>query len=1292
MQKRLLVLAMLLVTVFGAQAQKKGDKAETVLSQEWNDVDVFEQNRVYPHANVVPYSDENGIEKWKYKESPNYVLLNGQWRCKVVENTSDRPSDMELKSFDPSGWDQVQVPASDWNGTSIMRAPILKSAVEIPHKRNAVGTYYRQFDVPKNWNGYRAFLQLQAKSAYYVWVNKEYVGYSEDSRATSEFDITSHLKVGKPNEIVIQVFSASDGSLLEMGYDHVLNGITGDVAICLKPSVNVADYTINTDFNATSHSGNFLINIDVSNISKKGQYYVEVELWNPKGKQLDKMGKWVFFDKKAEASLSFDRVYANGELKPWTAEDPNLYTAVLRVRDEKMNLLETVGTRFAFRNIEISGGRLLINGSPVTLRGVIYSGYSPKTSGLATREEMRNDVRLMKQNNINAVRTSVYSPIDPYFYELCDEWGLYVVCDANIQPFSTQTKAISTDANFANLFIARVQNMYERYKNHASIIAWSLGEGVDNGTCMANAYRTLKQKDKMRPVIFGGAEFSENTDWIASSNLTVDDLKQFSAKQQSRPLIMNSFGLSQGNNYGSLEPVWAMVRNNAKLQGGFASYWNGFRHYDSRQQKDVYCEGLVSLKGQPTPLMDELRNLYRGFDVRLVSITQDAGEFNVTNLMDYSSLDDYIMEYNICSNLKKRIVEGEVRVDLAPGESKNFKLKIPQLTLYAGEELIMRFTIRQRKDTEAVPKGTELGVMEFTIPMKEVRKETLPDYDRSELYLTQQGTDENGNASLIQIYNDNIELWYDLANADITSLKFNNEEFIASSPRFSFWRPATDNDRVDKGAMKLWQNLNPDEVTRTVMAANYRQSDNYTVGIDAMLRYTDKSGNVLFDVKQSVAVFYTGDVIIDNEVMVTEQVKAMPKVGMQMRLNADFDSVSWFGLSNESYSDRRSGSTTGTFSEKLDNMFYRYDKPQAAGNRAEVRWAAFTHGQSGLFVDMISNHFNFSAYPYSDNQLANAVPANGKDLKLNRDNAWTVNFDLAQSGIGSALAGVDLDENDMLQSEKYLFKLHLRPYNREENDPHDFRRIAYPTVESSVLPMAVISKNRERFDAPMLITITSPTEKSDIRYTVDGTTPTETSPLYKKPFTITTSTIVKAKVFKKGATASFTSTQRYNFDYIVNCEFQNKPNTPYNYNSESILFDGETGDISDLSRGWLGFSGSDFSTVFQLSKPIDLQRVILRFAHVPEAWAFAPKSMAVYVSSDGENYSPAYNAKIKYDPSEEAMNSPQLVVLSVDINQPDVKYVRVVARNLGKIPVWHKAKGLRPWIMVDEIQVNEVIR
>ena len=1277
--KKFLLSALALVLAVTASAQKKSKDAAPVVD-EWNDVEIFEQHKLYPRANVVSYADENAIEKGRYEESPYYISLNGQWLCKLSSSVGSRPTDIEQKTFSTEGWAAVDVPSGRLPNNA--KSKKLTKPSDVADAGNHVVSYYREFNVPKQWKEYRCYLNLQARSAYYVWVNHEYVGYSEDSRDISEFDLTEHLKIGKTNNIIVQVVALSDGAMLEANYARTIGGITSDVFLTLKPYVNIMDYKLVADYSPSNRVGTLEATLDIFNHYKKGQYYVEIEVWDPKGHEVDKVGRWVVFDKKNELSHKFERTLP--AVSPWTAETPDRYTFVARLRDQKMNLVETVGCRFGFRTVQMKDGNLVVNGQPVTIRGTIYAPYDKGLHSFPSKEMLRNELQQMKRHNINAVRTTLYSPASPYFYELCDEYGLYVFCDANLQPFSTQAKAVATDREYINLFVSRMQNMYERLKNHPSIICWSLGNGVDNGVCMENAFRTIKQKDKTRPVMYSGAGYSDNTDFIAPVDILYDDLKLFGSKQvQPRPLIMASFGNTTGNTYGSLEPLWQLVRRYGPLQGGFAAWWNTADFFDPATQSDRTVTGLMD-NGTAKPFLAELRNIYRPFDIQLVNISPDAAEFNVTNFLSFLSLNDYILDYNISSNLKTRIIEGEVSVDLRPGESKNFKLKIPALTLYAGEELFIHFTIRQRTTTTAVPRGTELGVFEFPLPMREVKKEKLTDYDREALYLEHEGDPATG---IAKVFNDNIELRYDLARADIVSFRFRDRDLTVASPVVNFWRPPTDNDRVDKNALRLWQNFGPQNLRRTVVATHCRQVDANTVCIDAMLRFTDQDGNAFFDVKQSIAVLHTGDVLIDNEVVASEQVKTLPKVGLQMCLPKTLDSVRWFGLDKESYPDRRQAGVAGTWRRASSDFFFPYLKPQESGNRTDVRWVSVEGDGMGLFVDFLDTTFNFSLYPYSDVDLFTTQEAG----ELRQRDFLTFNVDYRQAAVGSALAGHEVPDQFLLADKKYHFVVHLRAYDLAEFNPYDFCRVEYPHIASSVLPMPTIAKDRDRFDQPMTITLSSSIPKAEIRYTTDGSTPDRNSPLYKKPFRIDHSTYVKAKTFMNDATPSFTAVQRFNFDYITGATYVNKANTPYNFNPESILFDGETGEISELSRGWLGFSGTDLNVVLELSKGIDLQQVTASFAHVPDAWAFAPNAVQVFVSSDGENYSPAINAKLKYAPEEQAMNTPQRVTVTIDVNQSDIRFVRFVAKNMGRIPAWHKARGLRPWIMVDEIQLLETI-
>lgn len=1283
MLKRLLPLLLCVATCISVQGQKN------IPNNEWNDKGVYETNKTAPRTNIIPYSNEDDIELCHYDKSSYYISLNGEWHYDLKTNYHDRSADIAQKGFSFESWGTTTLPDRQWikNGKAV-QAPQLTNVLSIPSSGNTNVTYARHFDVPKDWKDYEIFLQFRAQTAYYVWINNQYVGYGENSQALAEFCISEHLKYGKTNDIVIQVLSASDGSLLEMDADKSRNGITGDIALVLKSAANIQDFSIIASL-GSGKTGDLQIDVDIANRDRKGRYYMEVEIWDPQGHEVEKMGKWVFFDKRSEVSATVDRSIP--DIKPWTAETPSLYTAVIRLLDEEMTLQESVGTRFGFRSIDVTDGELKINGKPITLHGVVFAD-----DGRHSAEQLEEVLLKMKRNNINALRTAGNTPATPRLYELCDKIGLYVVCDANISPFSNHNKVIATDADYSDLFAARATDMYESLKNHVSIIAWSLGESDDNGVCMTNTYKKLKSIEKIRPILFAGAGYSENSDIIAVKNATPDYLQQYLSKQQSRPLIMLSYAGASGNSYGSIEPLWQTVRNSHGIIGGFASNWNSYPIFDQRQQRIVVHEGICD-----KPYLDELKEVYRPYSITLTSISQDAGEFSITNHNDFLSTADQRISYVIFTNLKQRIIEGDVTMQLLPGETKSFKLKFPKLMLYAGEELFIRFTVKNRPNSKHTDTKSVFSTITIPIPSKTQEKQPLPDYERRPLAIQPvYGDTLNPNvATSVVVRNDNVKAVFDMANGQLDSLYFDSLSLFASAPQLNFWRIPTDNDLVDKNAAS-WIQSRPTDLHREVVSANFRQTNESTAAIDLALRYNNSHNETVFDIQQTYTILYTGDIIVHNEIITSNTIKHLPRVGMQFYLDKQLDTIDWFGTNRETYRDRKTNANIGCYSSHYSALYNRYGRPQENGNHTNTRWCSARNNHTGIYFDILDTVFNFSVSPFADNRL---LTKDSYD-NISEDNYLTFNIDLFQAAIGCAQAGITTQSSDAISRHRYSFDIHIRPYNCYDNSPRDFESTIYPTSGNSTLEMPVITSDLERFDSPMTISIAMPNAEGKtpaqrkqqaahpvIHYTLDGTTPTEKSPVYTKPFTIENSTIVNARAFMDDKSPSFVASRRFNYDYVTKAEFEHKPNTPYNYKYETALYDGETGDIEDFSRNWIGFSASDFDVTFTLSKTIDLENVRVRFAHHPESWIFAPKEIAVYVSSDGEKFSPATLANIGYNPTSAEMNIPQLQTIDIEVNQPDVRFVRIVAQSIGRIPQWHKAKGLHAWLMIDEVEFTEKI-
>lgn len=1045
-------------------------------------------SRMTARANVEAYEDEAGIMKSAYRESPYFMEFTGRWNQKQTDSST---------------------------------------------------IYSRDMEVEKSWKDYRVSLNVRCGRACRVRLNGKEVGYGDDSRHWNEFDLNGFLKYGKKNTLVIETMKRPQEALLES--NDQMEGLNGEPYLLFKGDPNVANLTLTADYDALTESGTLSLDVDVFNSKKKGKYYLEVEVWDSKGHTFDRIGRWVVFEKTTNVQVDLTRSWS--KVEPWTAETPVLYTAVIRLHNDDMEVEEVVGARFGFRRVEVRDGLLLLNGKPLTLKGVTYG--LKHTEGYVGRERIRQDLTTMKRNNINAVRTSQYSPMDPYFYQLCDEMGFYVVCDANLLPSSTQQHAVATDKDFIPLFERRVENLYGKNKNHPSIVAWSLGESRDNGICMAMAYKRLKQLDNSRPVIFSGAEHTENTDVIALIRPTIQTLRQSMEKTGDRPYIMlASVG---ADNFATLDNLWTQVENHRNLQGGFVDMWP-----------------IAGVK------MADLKALYSPFDVHLSKTTIDDAEFTVYNRNDFLNFSNYILEYTIFTNLRQSITAGDLPIAIDGGGVEAVKLRMPPIDLQAGEEMFIRFDLERRK---ASSENRALGTVVFPLPCQKKPKLVFSN---------------NGVAKVDSTY---LPTLHFAGHAD--------------------WTPE-------------------------VIAETRRTIDANTVCIDAMLQYKS-SGRPMCDVRVTNTYFGTGDIVVDYTVSPTDDVfrgTLDPQLVVNLQ-SSESDTLQWFGLDREVCFPQRGTGIPGTYNKprtKLDGTTLQ-----------QVRWCAYRNGSNNFYASLLNAPFTMNI---RENQLL-LLPDSGSKT----------------------------------------FRLHLRAYS-QEHSPVEFYGVELPVVETGIVDPPSIKASEVRFSQPLTVTINA-SAKGFIRYTLDGTEPTETSMLYVGPFTLTTTTVVKARVYGKDGTPSFTATRKFNYDYIVRTSFSQKPNTPFNIGTDTLLFDGDKGLIEDLRQGWLGFSGDGVTTTVELSKPIDIEFVTLRYAHNPDMWAFAPKQVTLLLSQDGQTYTDTLQVEMPFNAASEESVTPQVVELRVPVGKAGVGFLKMEAVSIGTVPAWHRAKGLKPWLLMDEMEVSE---
>ena len=1078
---------------------------------------LMSQEYITPRANVAAYDDDADIPKLAYRNSPYFLEFTGSWRQKHTDSSI---------------------------------------------------VYSKQVDVSKSWKDYRVYLNVRCGRACRVSLNGKEVGSGHDSRLWNEFLLDGKLKYGKPNTLVIEALKKTRGALLE---DTTLSvGLNGEPYLIFKTDPCIADFSLVADYEPASSMGTLTVGADIFNSRKRGKYYVEVEIWDPNGRQLDRMGRWVIFDNRTQEPVEITRTWSG--ISPWNAETPVLYTAVLRLRNEKMEEVELLGSPFGFRRVQISDGSLKLNRHPVTLRGVTYG--LEHTEGLHSRQQMLHDIVAMKQNNINAVHTSRYSPMDPYFYELCDLYGLYVIADANLMPLSSRHHAVATDKDFVPLFEQRVQNLYGKYKNHTSIIAWSLGNCPDNGVCMTAAYKQLKQLDKNRPVIFPAAGSSENTDIIAPLNPTIAFISQTLEKNNDRPLVALSCG-SSSQTFPQMEHLWQLVVSQRSFQGTFVDHWP-----------------------LPTAQARELKHLYSPFSIRVSKITQDQGEFIVTNNNDFATLASYSLDYTIYTNLRPNIVSGDLPVAAAGGASDEVRMRIPALDLAAGEELFIRFNLSYTgRKSQVAARRSQVGTV--VLPLQQNSAPPQP------LHLVDSLRDDEIDSTL----------------ANSVFLQF----------------PVGTND------------YSPN--TSEVVATSRRKPDANTLCVDAILRYHAPYGTSTYDVRQTTTYYSNGDIVIAYKMSPTDKHGARTSASSEVvevvvPLPSWADSIHWFGLDRETLFPSNNSGIIQVNSAKLDT---------GTATRKHTRWCALTSAENGLFVRLLDKRCTLR---YSTHAITLAPEGDGSELRL------------LLKGYSRAGTGIE---------------------------PSSFMALEYPPTSSAILDPPVISASSPRFSQPLTVSIASQ-QTCDVHYTVDGSDPTASSPLYTKPFVITATTVVKARSFPSNAitkshnntlSPSFTATRKFNYDHIVRTSFSRKPNTPYNSGADTILFDGLTGTVDDLSRGWLGFSGDAVVTTVELAKPVAADAILLRYAHTPALWAFAPDSVTVAFSVDGREYVGAVTLPVSFNPADRQQNMPQTVELRFSAPASPIGFIRITPHTIDRIPAWHRAKGLKPWLMMDEIKIEE---
>lgn len=967
---------------------------------EWNNnPEIFQLNRSDAHATLMPYATVDEALKGKRDTSSFYQSLNGQWKFAFVESPDKRITNFYEKDFDHSKWDEIKVPAHwqlqgydypqytnvryPWENTEDIRPPFA------PTRYNPVGQYVQTFTVPKNWEEQPVFINFQGvESAFYIWLNGDLVGYSEDTFTPAEFDLTPYLIDGE-NKLAVEVYRWSDASWLEDQDFWRMSGIFRDVYLYSTPKIHIKDFSVVTDLDHEYKDADLKVTAKISNY-----YEEEVEGLTFQAMLYDNEHQKVF-DQSIQAQVNISQtdliqIETSKLVKnpsKWSAENPILYTLVLSLVDVSGDIIETESCKVGFRTFEIKDGLMKINGERIVFKGVNRHEFTADKGRAIDYEDMVEDIKLMKKYNINSVRTSHY-PNHPLWYELCDEYGLYVIDEVNLETHGTwrygqkelEDTVPGSKAEWTENVLDRCNSVFQRDKNHPSIVIWSLGNESFGGDNFIKMHQFFKGNDATRIVHYEGVfhyRASEAASDIESTMyISPQDMERYgkiaeSTESPMKPYIICEYSHSMGNSTGNLYKYTELFDKYPILQGGFIWDWKdqalttqtedgteylayGGAFGESPHDGNFSGDGLIFADGTISPKIIEVKKCYQNVEFNQVNL--EEGIIEVTNKFLFTNLKEYKLEWMITKN-GVSIETGFAELDIAPGFSKEVKVDYSRTNFRGNNEYILTLNLKNKKKMLWADVGHEIAFEQFTLPVLINEPEEFV-REKSELK-----TSINEGSLIIQ--GGNFEVTFNQETGNLDSYLIEGTELIKNAPRPNFWRALIDNDRGnglgDRSATWRQAGLN-----RKLQSFTYEILDRIViVKVTYKLPTTVNSTNTI-----NYSVSGNGEIRIEQVLIPGENLPEIPEVGMFLTLDHSFENITWYGRGpHESYWDKEKSAKIGIYSSTVKNQYVPYLKPQECGNKTGVRWAVLTNN-SGVGLKITGKPtVELNALPYTPFEL-----------------------------------------------------------------------------------------------------------------------------------------------------------------------------------------------------------------------------------------------------------------------------------------------------------------------------------
>ncbi len=997
----------------------------------WQDIQVVAVNKEKPRSSFMSYADRETALTSRFEKSPYYSLLNGTWKFFFVDSYKDLPQNITDPSVNTSSWDDITVPGN-WeiqgHGIAIYTnhgyefKPRNPQPPSLP-EANPVGVYRRDIEIPAGWDNRDIYLHIGgAKSGLYVYLNGKEVGYSEDSKNPAEFLINKYLQPGK-NVLTLKIFRWSTGSYLECQDFWRMSGIERDVFLWSQPKASIQDFRVISTLDDTYTNGIFKLTVDLKNHTQETKNLnVGYELLDAKGNLVTSEANDIWVSPVGPQTASFEHDLKN--VAPWSAEHPNLYKLLMTIKEDG-KVIEVVPFNVGFRRFEMKqidqvaeNGKpytvLLFNGQPVKFKGVNIHEHNPETGHYVTEDIMRKDFELMKQNNINAVRLCHY-PQDRKFYELCDEYGLYVYDEANIESHGMYYSlkkggTLGNNPEWQIPHMDRTMNMYERNKNYPSVTFWSLGNEAGNGYNFYQTYLYLKDKEingMNRPVNYERALWEWNTDMYVPQYPSAEWLEEIGRKGSDRPVAPSEYSHAMGNSSGNLWDQWKAIYKYPNLQGGFIWDWvdqgilerddNGREYYtyggdygvNAPSDGNFLCNGLVNPDRTPHPAMAEVKYAHQNIGFEAIDLAN--GLFRITNRFHFTNLKKYMIHYSVTAN-NKVVRSGKVSLDIEPQASKEFTVPVGNLKPQAGTEYFVNFNVTTVEKEPLIPIGHEIAYDQFRLPIEGPKKALKT--SGPELTVSTNGDNLSASSSKVNFV-------FNKKTGIVTSYKVDGTEYFSEGFGIqpNFWRAPTDNDYGNgmPKRLQIWKesskNFNVTDATVTMDGNNAVVNVNYLLpaGNLYIVNYTIYPNGAV-----NVAAHFTSTDMDAAQTEVSEATRTatftpgrdaarkeaskltVPRIGVRFRLPASMNQVEYFGRGPaENYWDRNAGSMIGLYKSTADELYFPYVRPQENGHHTDTRWVSISSGKKGLLIQA-DNTIGFNALRNSiedfDDEEATGLP------------------------------------------------------------------------------------------------------------------------------------------------------------------------------------------------------------------------------------------------------------------------------------------------------------------------------